>query len=77
MPECPECRETMHIEELPPGPWLLKCEYPEYIVPEGKNVVCLGELRNMKGHYVMVDQRGKLYPGLHLDAFRLVVPGGD
>ena len=70
-PVCVECSERMMLSELPPGPWLLVCVQDDYVVPKDMTVLCLGEIQNMKGHYVIQEKGGKTHWGLHLESFGL------
>lgn len=44
-------------------------------VPNNKGseslVLCLGEIVNMRGHYIFVSKAGKIIFGIHPDCFRL------
>ena len=38
----------------------------------GEDYLCLGEIKNMKDHFIFVDKAGKVLYGYHNDDFRIL-----
>jgi hypothetical protein len=54
------------IVDLPQG---YKDKYP---FKDGDYLLCLGEIKNQKGHVAVVNSKGKVYFGYHIENFRLL-----
>lgn len=48
------------------------CKKDDYPFSPGVHYLLMGEIRNMRGHCIIVDKQGKTWWGYHLENFKLV-----
>lgn len=49
-----------------------KVDEPDYPFKNGDRLLFMGEIENMRGHCIIVDQHGKTFWGYHTDNFRII-----
>ena len=54
------------------GTWLAKTRNQPGLIPPGVTVLIMSEIANMQGHYVVIEQNGKMHFGLHLENFDIL-----